>query len=43
MDRREFAVFVPFVIMTLVMGIYPEIFMKSIHISTVALLENIIF
>ena len=43
MNRREFAVFVPFFIMTLVMGIYPEIFMVSIHISTVALLENIVY
>ena len=42
-NRREFAVFVPFFIMTLVMGIYPEIFMVSIHISTVALLENIVY
>ena len=43
MDRREMAVFIPFIIMTLVMGIYPEIFMVSIHISTVALLEAIVF
>ena len=42
-DKREFATLLPLIVLTLVMGIYPEIFMVSIHISTVALLENIVY
>lgn len=37
-NRREFAVFAPFILLTLLMGIYPEIFLDSIHASVANLL-----
>jgi proton-translocating NADH-quinone oxidoreductase chain M len=41
MDRREFATLLPLVILTLVMGIYPEIFLDPMHVSVANLLEHI--
>ena len=40
-DRRELMVFVPCILLVLLMGIYPEIFLNIIHISIVHLIENI--
>lgn len=37
-NRREFALFLPFIILTLLMGIYPDIFLNSIHASVANLL-----
>lgn len=37
-NRREFAIFVPLIILTLLMGIYPEIFLEPIHASVANLL-----
>lgn len=39
--RREFFLIFPLIIGTLVMGIYPDIFLNSIHSSTIFLLETI--
>jgi len=33
MNRREFFTFLPLVILTLIMGIYPEIFLDPMHAS----------
>ena len=41
MDRREFATLLPLIILTLVMGIYPEIFLDPMHVSVANLLEHI--
>ena len=41
MDRREFATFLPLIILTLVMGIYPEIFLDPMHVSSANLLTHI--
>jgi NADH-ubiquinone oxidoreductase chain 4 len=32
-DRQEFIVFLPLVLATLVVGIYPELILKSLHMS----------
>jgi proton-translocating NADH-quinone oxidoreductase chain M len=32
-DKREFATLLPLIVLTLVMGIYPEIFLEPMHIS----------
>ncbi len=40
-DRREFATLLPLIILTLVMGIYPEIFLDPMHVSVANLLEHI--
>lgn len=37
--RREFYIFVPLVILTLIMGIYPEIFLDPIHVSSYKLIN----
>nr|YP_007890521.1 NADH dehydrogenase subunit 4 [Andalucia godoyi]AGH24015.1 NADH dehydrogenase subunit 4 [Andalucia godoyi] len=39
-NRREFAVFVPFVFLTLLMGVYPEIFLDPMHVSVAHLLQQ---
>lgn len=39
-DRREFFVFLPCIILVLVMGIYPEIFLKVMHTSVSHLIES---
>jgi proton-translocating NADH-quinone oxidoreductase chain M len=41
MDKREFCVFFPLILGTLGVGIYPVIFLNSIHVSTYNLLEII--
>jgi proton-translocating NADH-quinone oxidoreductase chain M len=41
MNRREFMVFLPLTVGTLVMGIYPEIFLDPMHVSCNNLLEHI--
>ena len=38
--RRELYVFLPFVILVFVMGIYPDIFLDPIHISVANLIEH---
>jgi len=40
-DKREFATLLPLIILTLVMGIYPEIFLDPMHISCANLLTHI--
>jgi proton-translocating NADH-quinone oxidoreductase chain M len=41
MDKREFFVFLPLIIGTLGVGVYPVIFLNSIHMTTYNLLEII--
>ena len=41
MNRREFATFLPLVILTLIMGIYPEIWLDPMHVSVQNLLCQI--
>jgi proton-translocating NADH-quinone oxidoreductase chain M len=41
MNRREFATFLPLVILTLVMGVYPEIWLDPMHVSVQNLLCQI--
>ena len=41
LDRREFFVFLPCVILTLIMGIYPEVFLNVMHSSVQHLVEQI--
>jgi proton-translocating NADH-quinone oxidoreductase chain M len=41
MNRREFMVFLPLTVGTLVMGIYPEIFLDPMHMSIAGLIEHI--
>ena len=40
---REFILFVPLIIGTLVIGIYPEIFLSSLHMSVNNLIELLYF
>jgi|TARA_B110001469_G_scaffold73989_1_gene70223 proton-translocating NADH-quinone oxidoreductase chain M len=40
-DRREFFVFLPCVILVLVMGIYPEVFLNVMHASVQNLVEQV--
>ena len=40
-DRREFATLLPLIILTLVMGIYPDIFLDPMHVSVANLMEHI--
>ena len=40
-NRREFATLLPLVILALVMGIYPDIFLDPMHLSVTNLLEHI--
>lgn len=39
-NRRELFIFTPLVILTLVMGIYPEIFLDTMHVSVANLIEH---
>ena len=41
MNRREFFVQLPLIAGTLVMGIYPEIFLDPMHVSVANLIEHI--
>jgi proton-translocating NADH-quinone oxidoreductase chain M len=40
-NKREFATLLPLIILTLVMGIYPEIFLDFMHVSCANLLSHI--
>ena len=40
-DKREFATLLPLIILTLVMGIYPEIFLDPMHLSCSNLLAQL--
>ena len=42
-NKREFLIFFPLLLGTLVMGIYPNIFLNSIHFSTNMLVEFMYF
>nr|YP_010242165.1 NADH dehydrogenase subunit 4 [Minutocellus polymorphus]QTI83166.1 NADH dehydrogenase subunit 4 [Minutocellus polymorphus] len=42
-SKREFFIFLPLLIGTLVMGLYPEIFLESIHMSVNMLVELMYF
>lgn len=42
MNRREFFTFLPLVILTLVMGVYPEIFLDAMHTSCANLIDLLI-
>ena len=42
-DKREFATLLPLIILTLVMGIYPEIFLDPMHSSCANLLACIYY
>lgn len=42
-NRREFFIFLPLIIGTLFMGIYPEIFLNMIHMSINLLIEEMYF
>ena len=39
-NRREFFIFLPFIVLTLIMGIYPEIFLNVMHTSVTNILEQ---
>ena len=41
LNRREVFIFVPFIVAILAMGIYPDIFLQSIHCSVHHLLEGV--
>jgi len=43
LNKREFLIFVPLILGTLVMGVYPNIFLESIHISVNTLVEFMYF
>ena len=40
-NKREMMIFVPFIILTLLMGIYPNIFIDTMHMSVSNLLEQV--
>jgi len=42
-NKREFYIFLPFIIGTLFMGLYPEIFLDPIHMSVNTLIEQMYF
>ena len=39
-NKREFLVFFPLILGTLVMGLYPDIFLNPMHMSVNVLLEH---
>lgn len=43
LNKREFLIFLPLIIGTLVMGLYPEVFLNSIHFSVNLLVELMYF
>lgn len=43
LNRREVIIFLPLTLSTLIIGIYPEIFLNSIHMSINVLIERIYF
>ena len=40
-NRREFIIFFPLIVITFVMGIYPNIFLEPMHITVGNLIEQI--
>lgn len=40
-DRREFMVFLPCILLVLIMGLYPEIFLNVMHVSITHLIEQV--
>ena len=40
-DRREFFVFLPCILLVLLMGIYPEVFLNVMHVSVQHLVEQV--
>jgi proton-translocating NADH-quinone oxidoreductase chain M len=40
-DRREFMVFLPCILLVLLMGLYPEIFLNVMHVSITHLIEQV--
>jgi len=40
-NRREFAVFLPLIIITFIMGIYPNVFLEPMHVTVGNLIEQI--
>lgn len=42
-SKREFFIFLPLILGTLVMGLYPEVFLESIHMSVNMLIELMYF
>ena len=43
LNKREFLTFLPLILGTFVMGLYPEIFLESIHFSVNMLIESMYF
>jgi NADH-quinone oxidoreductase subunit M len=43
LNKREFYIFLPLIVGTLVMGVYPKIFLNSIHMSINTLLQFMYF
>ena len=43
LNKREFLIFLPLILGTLVMGLYPNVFLESIHISVNTLVEFMYF
>jgi NADH:ubiquinone oxidoreductase subunit 4 (subunit M) len=43
LNKREFYIFLPFILGTFVMGVYPNIFLDSIHLSVNVLIEQMYF
>jgi proton-translocating NADH-quinone oxidoreductase chain M len=41
LDRREAMVFLPCIILVLLMGVYPEIFLNAMHVSITHLIEQV--
>jgi len=41
-NKREFSFFLPFICGTIIMGIYPNIFLVTMHISILTIIDNII-
>jgi NADH-quinone oxidoreductase subunit M len=40
LNRRELAMFLPLIICTLWMGIYPEVFLNEMHASVASLIQH---
>jgi proton-translocating NADH-quinone oxidoreductase chain M len=39
-DRREFMIFLPLIILVIIMGVYPEVFLNVMHVSITHLIEQ---
>jgi len=40
LDRREFMIFVPLILLVIIMGVYPEVFLNVMHVSISHLIEQ---